>query len=190
MYIRAFTLLLAVSAASASLAAQDGQLTIPDFKALERKASDSVNMTLGPWLLHTAGVVLDDDDPDQATIKKLLAGITSIEIRRFRFDQDHAYSETDIDSIRGQLSAPGWTSLMKVRDHTGGESVDISILVDNDRTRGFALVASQPREFTIVNIVGSINLRDLPELEGHLHLPITRIDDGVAARPATQPSPE
>ena len=32
-------------------------------------------------------------------------------------------------------------------------------------------IAREPREFTIVNIVGSINPKDLPELESHLHLP-------------------
>ena len=39
------------------------------------------------------------------------------------------------------------------------------ILVENNRTKGFALIASEPREFTIINIVGSINIEDLPKLE-------------------------
>ena len=36
---------------------------------------------------------------------------------------------------------------------------------------GFALIASEPREFTIINIVGSISIDDLPKLQSHLHLP-------------------
>jgi hypothetical protein len=44
-------------------------------------------------------------------------------------------------------------------------------LIENNRTQGFALIASEPREFTIINIVGSISLDDLPKLEEQLHLP-------------------
>jgi hypothetical protein len=45
------------------------------------------------------------------------------------------------------------------------------VLIENNVTKGFALIASQPREFTIINIVGSISVDDLPKLESQLHLP-------------------
>lgn len=45
------------------------------------------------------------------------------------------------------------------------------VLIENNRTQGFALIASEPREFTIINIVGSISLEDLPKIEHQLHLP-------------------
>ena len=60
---------------------------------------------------------------------------------------------------------------MQVHNRKNGEDVDMYILVENDRTSGFALIASEPREFTIINIVGSISVEDLPKLENHLHLP-------------------
>jgi hypothetical protein len=60
---------------------------------------------------------------------------------------------------------------MQVRDRKNAKNVDMYILVENDRTRGFALIASEPREFTIINIVGSISVEDLPKLENYLHLP-------------------
>jgi hypothetical protein len=44
------------------------------------------------------------------------------------------------------------------------------LLIQNEQTRGFALVASEPRQFTIINIVGSINVKDLPKLQSQLHL--------------------
>jgi hypothetical protein len=44
-------------------------------------------------------------------------------------------------------------------------------MTEHDRTKGFALIATEPREFTIINIVGSIRLEDLPELEQRLQLP-------------------
>lgn len=151
----------------------DGQLTMPDFRGLAEKATDSVHISLGPWLLHTVGRFMDYDthsDPDSAATKRLLSGIKSIEIHSFTFATDFAYSMADIDAVRRQLSAPGWSQLMQVRDGKKQENVDMYLMMDHNHTSGFALIASEPREFTIINIVGSFNPEDLPELQKQLHI--------------------
>ena len=152
-------------------AAQDAKLRLPDFSSLAGKATESVNISLNPWLLHIVAAAMDDKDADSAATKKLLSAIKSIEIRNFQFATDSAYSTADIDGVRRQLAAPGWSQLMQVHDRKNGKDVDMYILVENDRTRGFALIASEPREFTIINIVGSISVEDLQKLENYLHLP-------------------
>jgi Domain of unknown function (DUF4252) len=171
MKMRVVKLLLACFLLPSLAAAQDATLTLPDFRSLAEKATETVNISLGPWLLHTMGAFMDDKDPDTAATKQLLAGIKSIEIHSFQFGTDLAYSSADIESVRRQLSAPGWSQLMRVRDSKSNENVDMYISIDNDRTNGFALIASKPREFTIINIVGSIKAEDLPKLEKQLHLP-------------------
>jgi len=176
MKIRVVALTLACVLLPAWGSAQDSKLKLPDFRSLAGKATESVNISLNPWLLRIAAAAMDDKDADSAATKKLLSAIKSIEIRNFQFATDFAYSAADIDAVRRQLGAPGWNQLLKVHDRDKGEDVDIYILVDNDRTRGFALIASEPREFTIINIVGSISVEDLPRLENHLHLPKTTVD--------------
>jgi hypothetical protein len=148
----------------------DGRLKLPDFKGLAEKATDSVHISLGPWLLHTFGHFIDDSDPDDAATKRMLSGIKSIEIHSFTFATDFAYSAADIDSVRRQLSAPGWSQLMQVRDSKKNENVDMYVMMDDNHAGGFALIASEPREFTIINIVGSFNPDDLPKLQKHLHI--------------------
>jgi hypothetical protein len=150
--------------------AQDASLKLPDFGPLAAKATESVNISLNPWLLRIAGAMLDDKDADDAATKKVLSGIKSIEIRSYQFATDFAYSEADIQTVRQQLSAPGWSQVMQVHDRKKSENVDMYILLDKNRTNGFALIASEPREFTIINIVGSIAIEDLPRLERQLHL--------------------
>jgi len=150
--------------------AQDAMLKLPDFSSLAGKATESVNVTLNPWLLRIAAASMDNSDADSAATKKLLSAIKSIEIRNFQFATDFAYSAADIDGVRRQLAAPGWSQLMQVHDRKNGKDVDMYIMVENDRTRGFALIASEPREFTIINIVGSISVADLPRLGDHLQL--------------------
>jgi hypothetical protein len=171
MKIRVVELALACLLLPAWGFAQDAKLRLPDFSSLAGKATESVNISLDPWLLRIAATSMDDKDADSAATKKLLSAIKSIEIRNFQFATDFAYSAADIDAVRRQLGAPGWSQLMQVHDRKKGADVDIYILVENDRTRGFALIASEPREFTIINIVGSIGAEDLPRLENYLHLP-------------------
>jgi Domain of unknown function (DUF4252) len=153
----------------------DARLKLPDFKGLAEKATDSVHISLGPWLLHTVGHFISDSDVDDADTKRMLSSIKSIEIHSFTFATDFAYSVADIDSVRRQLSAPGWSQLVQVRDSKTNENVDMYVMMDDNHAGGFALIASEPREFTIINIVGSFNPDDLPKLQKQLHLHQSKI---------------
>ncbi len=150
--------------------AQDAKLKLPEFRSLAGKATESVNISLSPWLLHMAGSFIDEKDEDSVATKHLLAGIKALEIRSYQFATDNAYSSADIDAVRNQLAGPGWSQIMQVHHREKREDVDMYVLIENNVTEGFALIASEPREFTIINIVGSINIDDLPKLQSHLHL--------------------
>jgi hypothetical protein len=152
-------------------AAQDAKLKLPEFRSLAGKATESVNISLSPWLLHIAGSFIDDKDEDSVATKHLLAGIKSIDVRSYQFATDNAYSTADIDAVRSQLAGPGWSQIMQVHHREKSEDVDMYVLIENNVTKGFALIASEPREFTIINIVGSLKIEDLPKLQSHLHLP-------------------
>jgi Domain of unknown function (DUF4252) len=175
MKMRMVKIALACLLAPALAAAQDARLKLPAFKSLADKDTESVNISLSPWLLHMAGAFIDEKDEDSVATKHLLAGIKAIEIRSHHFATDFAYSAADIDGVRSQLSGPGWSQLMQVHHRDKSEDVDMYVLIENNVTKGFALVASQPREFTIINIVGSINVDDLPKLENHLHLNLPKV---------------
>jgi predicted nucleotidyltransferase len=54
--------------------------------------------------------------------------------------------------------------------------VDIYIMIDNNQAIGLALIASEPRQFTIVNIIGAIDLDKLHKLEGQFGVPKLDID--------------
>jgi hypothetical protein len=61
------------------------------------------------------------------------------------------------------------------KDH---QHVDVFVAIDQGRATGLAVIASQPREFTIVNIVGSIDLSKFHQLEGKLGIPHVSIGGG------------
>ena len=109
---------------------------------------------------------------DEAAAKKVCTSLTGIYVRKFSFDSDYAYPKADIDGIRRQLSAPGWSRIVEARSRKEQTDVDVYLLIEGGKARGLAVIASEPREFAIVvNIVGSIDLEQLHDLEGQFGIP-------------------
>jgi hypothetical protein len=172
-------------------AAPNARLLLPDFSALSKKASESVTITLDPNLLAMAARFLDSKDPEEAQTIEVIKGLQGIYIRSFTFDSDGAYRSSDIEAIRTQLAEPGWNRLVETRSRKTHANVDIYIMVDKSQAVGLAVIASEPRQFTIVNIVGAIDLDKLHKLEGQLGVPKLDIDTSKAEpAPKAAPAPK
>ena len=164
--------LLAVAAACLTLplvaCAEAPQLKLPSFPDLKEHATESVDLTLGWMPLHLVGWLVDDGDPDSAEVKKTLQGLKSVQIRSFQFSADYTYPQAEIDQLRAQLSAPGWSPLVQVRkrgDQEGRkENVDIYVALEDKKVKGLVIIACEPREFTVVNITGTIDLEQIAAL--------------------------
>ena len=162
-----------VLALPAGYASAGPELTIPNFSHLRHKAVDSVDVTLDGFLLRIARKFAraDAQDPEAIAAAQFLEGIKSVRVRNFSFDEDDAYSKADVDSVRKQLSAPGWSPLVQVHRNDRQENVDIYVNMEGDQVQGLAIIASEPREFTIVNVVGTIDIDKIGRLEGQLGIP-------------------
>jgi hypothetical protein len=171
-----FVALMAVIAA-AMAAAPDVQLKMPNFDSLAAKASDSVSITLDSALLGIAAGFLDSSKPEDAAAKELVGGLKGIYVRSYTFDKDFAFPTADVDLVRRQLSPPLWQRLVAVRSHKEQSNVDIYMSVDQGKANGLVIIASEPHEFTVVNIVGSIDLQKLHKLEGKFGIPKLQLDD-------------
>jgi hypothetical protein len=149
------------------------QLRLPSFEHLQHLATDSVNITIGQVPLGIASWALgQSEDSNDREAQEVLRGLKSIYIRSFKFAADHQYSTSDIDAIRSQLSAPGWNALAQIHQHgEEAQNVDIYVSTDHEVVNGLVVVATGPRELTIVHIVGSVDPAKLASLGGHLGLP-------------------
>lgn len=141
-----------------------GQLLLPEFSTLADKASEVVNVTLDSQLLGLGCRFLSTEDPEEAQVKKVCTSLRGIYVRHFTFENDFAYPKADIDAVRRQLNAPGWSQMVNVRSKKDKANVDVYVLIDGDKAQGLSIIASEPREFTIVNIVGTIDLEQLHDL--------------------------
>ncbi len=173
--------------AAPAIAQSRGQLKLPELATLADKASESVTVTLDQQLLGLACRFLSNADPEEIAAQKLCTSLTGIYVRQFTFDTDYAYPKADIDGVRRQLSAPGWNRVVEARSRKEQTDVDVYVFIDQGKARSLAIISSEPREFAIVNIVGSIDLEQLHDLEGKFGVPDLDIETGK--KPAANKPP-
>lgn len=166
MRVVAGTLMSLVSLSS--FAAPTGKLQLPAFDDLQKAAKESVDISLGSLPFHLASEFADSDV--DADAKDLLKSVKGVYVRSYQFDSDFAYPRAKIEEVRAQLSREGWSPLVQVKEKEQ-RNVDISVALDGDQVRGVAIVATEPREFTIVNIVGAVDVKRLGQLQNQLGLP-------------------
>jgi len=172
-------------------AAQAGKLVIPDFSDLAQKATETVDITLDGDMLKSATHMLgaagarNSADTDVAG---LVSGLKAISVRSFTFDKPDMYSTQDVERILAQVNVPGWKKVISVREK--GERVEIHMR-ENTEDGGLLILTEEPRELTIVNIAGKINMDQLRQLQGHMGVPNLQgiVGAAVPAMPTMPPTP-
>jgi len=166
--------------------AQSAKLILPDLSALSKKASESVNISLDRSMLGLAsGMFGADSGPKGPPLKALLAGLKGIYVRSYKFNADWVYSKADIDAVRAQLVAPAWVPLVSTHNRKQQSDVDIFVNRKGGHLAGMVIITSTPRELTIVNIVGSIDLAKLAQLQGRLGVPKISVSKNETLKSAT-----
>ena len=160
--------LLILCALALPLAAQQFEFHLDRLAA---KASDTVDLALDGSTLQFAAKFLDGKDPDEARVKKLIASIEGIYIKSFEFKSEGAYTPADLDSVRNQLKAPEWSRIVGLKSSEDGETAEVYVRTQNKKITGVGVLFSGPKELTVVNIVGPVDLDSLAELSGHFGLP-------------------
>ena len=151
--------------------AQDARLEISQLDKLASRAAQTVEVSLDERLLRIAAKFLRSEDPDEARIKELVAGLKGVYVRVFEFENSGEYLAADIEALRSQLQVPGWTKIVGVRSKRDGQNVEVYLKYQGDNVSGLAILAVEPKELTVVNIVGPIDLEKLSQLEGQFGIP-------------------
>jgi hypothetical protein len=151
------------------LAAQEIRLP-PNLDHLADKASEVVDVNLDSSLLQLAGRFISDRG-DEAKMKRLVSGLKNIYVKSFQFDHAGEYNVSDLEPMRSQLRGPAWSRIVGVTSKKRGENTEVYLKSEGGKVVGVAIIAAEPRELTIVNIVGSISPEDLDDLGGHFGIP-------------------
>ncbi len=161
-------LVLGLTLSALCPAAQPPVLRLPSLALMERDAVESVNVTLGPFALGLMKFAMRhadaQNDPQAEAVTEVLRGLKNVQVHNYRFKRDHLYAQADLESLRSQLASPDWHQIVQVRDHEKSEDVDIYCSLDNDKITGMVILAAEPREFTLVNIVGEVDPNQIAAL--------------------------
>ena len=149
---------LIITAALALPALAQGPRLQINFDHLKGKAEETVNINLDGALLEQGLKVLGEKGATEAG----LGNLKGIFIRSYQFAKAGEYSQSDVDSIRKQMTGPNWTTFVEVNKKD--ETVYISAYKDQNNLGGFAILAAEPKELTVVNIVGPLDISKLGNL--------------------------
>ena len=168
-----FVLTLLTSAAFPLAAQAQGTRINLDFPELAAKASETVDVTLDGAMLRLASRFLSNTDADERSAKEMISRLSGIYVRSYEFDHEGEYDKSLAGRIRSQLG-PSWQKIVKVTSKTK-EDVDIYADMRGESITGLLIISAEPKEFTVVNIIGPVDLEKLAGLEGQFGIPhITR----------------
>lgn len=157
-----------ILAASAALWAQQFKFNLDHLAA---KGVKAVDVSMNKDMLQFAGRFLSSKDSDEAKVKTLIGGLEGIYIKSFEFDHDGAWNEADLDRIRTQLKAPEWNRIVGVKSTADKENAEVWVRKESGKVTGIAILTTEERELTVVNIVGNISLDSLADLGGQFGIP-------------------
>jgi len=164
--MKRLVLTLLVLAAATPLSAQRLNLDLP---GLSDKAAEIVDVTLDGSLLRLATKFLSNGDPDERAARDIVQKLEGIYVRSYTFDREGEYDRGIVERVRTQLGT-SWKKIVDVRSR-GRENSEIYINMRGEQPVGMLIISAEPRELTMVNIVGSIDIDKLSALEGNVGVP-------------------
>jgi hypothetical protein len=168
------TLLIALFAVLSAALPSQAQFIL-NLDNLAAKAKSSVDVSLDANMLQLAGRFLSSKKEDEAQVKDLVSKLKGVYVRSFEFDKEGMYSVADLQPLRNQLKGPGWSRMLGVQENSDREGVEISVKTEAGQIAGIAILAYEPKQLTVVSILGQIDLERLSELGGRFGIPVLPI---------------
>ena len=162
-------------AGTATASAQDARIQTSQLDALTARASETVDVNIDASLMQMTAKFLSSKDPGEAKVKDIVNGLKGIYVKSFEFETEGQYSVADLESIRSQLRNSAWDRIVNINSKKEG-SVEVYLMHTAGVISGLAVLATDPKEITIVNIVGPVDLEKLSDLEGNFGVPVLGIE--------------
>lgn len=165
---RIITFALGALALAGWAGAQTAQLPVPSpiEKELAARASNVTEVTLGKNMLAFASKFMNGKDEDEAATRKLIEGLDGVYVREYEFDKEGEFTADEVDQLRKYFETSEWTPMVREHDRKNGETTDVMVKLVNGESHGMFILEAEPKELTIVLILGPIREEQLSELHG------------------------
>ena len=146
---------------------QGARLELKNLESLKSKAADVTDVALDGSMLQLAAQALaGEKDADSAKIKDLVSKLKGVYVKTFEFKEANQFNSSDLDPIRAQLKDPNWLKVVDVHESASGETTEVYMMKEGESLIGLAVLVAEPKELTVVNVVGPIELDKLGALAG------------------------
>jgi len=168
---RIFTFILAVAALAVPASAQTAStspLLLPPAveKELAAKASNVTEVTLDKNMLGFAAKFMSNKKSDDASTQQLIQGLEGIYVRDYEFDKEGEYSMDDVEKLRQAFETSEWIPIVRSHEKKSGETSDVMVKMVNGESHGMFILSAEPKELSIVLILGPIRMDQLGALGG------------------------
>jgi hypothetical protein len=158
--------------AAAPVYAQNARLQIDHLDTLFPKAVETIDVRIDGALLLMASKFLKSDKADEAAVKEIVQSLKGVYVKGVEFDKEGEYGESDVESVRQQLAAPGWDRIVGVRSKRDGENVEVFMMINNDAViEGIGVLIADPKRVMVVNVVGPLDPEKINNLRGQFGIP-------------------
>jgi len=166
--IRVLVLALALPV---SAAAQGAHLKL-DLGNLGSRAKESVNISIDKTTLDWAMQALTSKGGDTEKMRELMKDLEGITVQALEFEKNEKAPSVEelIGAARGvmqELDGPQWKSIINVTEKQAQHTEIVRVCLREDaggKIGGLALLAIEPGQMVLVNVVGNVRLDQLGAL--------------------------
>lgn len=139
----------------------------PVEKELAAKASNVTEVTLNKNMLGFAAKFMTNKNGGNSdATRQLIEGLEGIYVRDYEFDKAGDYSMDEVDKLRQYFETTDWTPIVRDHEKKSGEMTDVMIKMVNGESHGMFILSAEPKELSIVLILGPIRMDQLGALGG------------------------
>jgi len=171
---------LAMAGAGAARAQDELPAPSPIEKTLADRAAHVTEVTLDKNMLAFAGKFMNkdkDDDKDDKAAKEMIQGLRGVYVRDYEFDKDNEYTAEELEGLRKYITSSDWSPMVHERTKGAKEGTDVYLKLVNGQVQGLYVLDAEPRELSLVLILGPIDMDKIGSLGGNFGIPKQAVKD-------------
>jgi hypothetical protein len=171
---------VAITVAAAATAQDDLPAPSPIEKTLAERAAHVTEVTLDKNMLAFAGKFMNkdkDDDKDDKAAKEMIQGLRGVYVRDYEFDKDNEYTAEELEGLRKYITSTDWSPMVHERTKGAKEGTDVYLKLVNGQVQGLFVLDAEPKELSLVLILGPIDMDKIGALGGSFGIPKQAVKD-------------
>lgn len=146
----------------------------PAEKTLADKAKHVTEVTLDKNMLAFAAKFIDKDegdDKDSQAVKDMIRNLKGVYVRDYEFDKENSYTAADLAALRKYFEGSEWSPMVHERTKGEAEGTDVYVKLVNGQMQGLYVLDAEPKELSLVLILGPIDIDKVAEMSGNFGIP-------------------